>query len=281
MCFTVLAWKRHKDFPLLLGFNRDEFLKLEASPAAAWEEGRFFAGKHLPNSSNPGTWMGLSQDGRFAALTNVRDFRAYEQGKQSRGDIVRDYLRGDHSPQDYLKLLSSKGASFNPFNLLVGSRSEVHFFTNHPRSSQTEIKPGIHGFSNGKLNEAWPKVERGKAILRNLLEQSPSKWTQDMLALLADTHQPSDRELPDTHVGIGLERLCAPIFMQQEDIREVLGIAYGKKLPEGVDHTYGTRTSTVLMMGAEGKVQLTEVTFFQNKMIGRVDHEINIPISQS
>ena len=36
-----------------------------------------------------------------------------------------------------------------------------------------EVSPGIHGLSNGVLDEMWPKVEKGKLLLEviTLLQQ--------------------------------------------------------------------------------------------------------------
>ena len=65
--------------------------------------------------------LGVSRDGRFAALTNYRapfDIRA---GAPTRGKLVSDFLGGPSvAPLDYLGRLAEHAAVYNGFNLLVG-----------------------------------------------------------------------------------------------------------------------------------------------------------------
>lgn len=56
-----------------------------------------------------GTWLGMTRDGRFAALTNYRDPNEV-QGQFSRGDIVRNFLANNDTPVDFIhKLSNNKG----------------------------------------------------------------------------------------------------------------------------------------------------------------------------
>ena len=52
---------------------------------------------------------------------------------------------------------------------------QVAYLTNRgPHDAQpAEVSPGIHGLSNGVLDETWPKVEKGKLMLevKALLQQ--------------------------------------------------------------------------------------------------------------
>jgi uncharacterized protein with NRDE domain len=70
MCLILLAWKAHPRFPLVVAANRDEFHGRAAAAAGFWRDHpRILAGRDLEAK---GTWMGLSRDGRFAAVTNYR-----------------------------------------------------------------------------------------------------------------------------------------------------------------------------------------------------------------
>lgn len=87
MCLIVLAWQAHPHYPLVVAANRDEFLARPASPAHWWTDApALLGGRDLEGG---GTWMGLSRDGRFAALTNYRDPSQKRSGLPSRGLLVR------------------------------------------------------------------------------------------------------------------------------------------------------------------------------------------------
>ncbi len=54
---------------MILAFNRDEFLNRPTAPAS-WEDD-ILAGRDLASGKKGGTWMAISQNGKFAMLTNV------------------------------------------------------------------------------------------------------------------------------------------------------------------------------------------------------------------
>jgi len=84
---VVFAWRVHPRYPLVLAANRDEFFSRPASPAHWWTDApNLLAGRDLEAG---GTWMGLSRNGRFAALTNYRDPSRHVSGAPSRGALVR------------------------------------------------------------------------------------------------------------------------------------------------------------------------------------------------
>ncbi len=83
-------------------------------------------------------------------------------------------------------------------------------------------------------------VKGKEGISRILAAPGPIKQ-ESLFELLADKSVPDDADLPDTGVGIEWERLLSPIFINA-----------GK---------YGTRASTVLLMGTDGRVEFTERNF--------------------
>ena len=71
MCLLVLAYRCHPEFPLIVAANRDEFFQRPTAAADFWpDQPHVLAGRDLEQN---GTWMGVTKNGRFAALTNVRD----------------------------------------------------------------------------------------------------------------------------------------------------------------------------------------------------------------
>ena len=104
MCLLVFAHRADPRYPLVLAANRDEF---HARPPRGL---RVLAGIPGPaRRARPGprgTWMGLTRDGRFAAITNFRD-PARTAPAPARGELPLNYLAGGQPPQAFLGTCSS------------------------------------------------------------------------------------------------------------------------------------------------------------------------------
>jgi uncharacterized protein with NRDE domain len=89
MCLAVLALHMHPRWPLVIAANRDEFHDRETAPMNWWDGSspRILAGQDLAAG---GTWMGASEHGRLALLTNVRDPLRQRGDAPSRGALVTD-----------------------------------------------------------------------------------------------------------------------------------------------------------------------------------------------
>jgi uncharacterized protein with NRDE domain len=224
MCLIVLAWQAHPEYPLVLAANRDEFHHRPARPARFWEEApELLAGRDL---SAGGTWLGVTRHGRFAALTNFREPGA-AAGVRSRGLLVSAFLQGDMTPLAYAQEVADQAAHYSGFNLLVGDAGTLVAVGNRG-TPPTLLEPGVHGLSNHLLDTPWPKVQRSRAALAALL---PSPRRENLLALLADDRPAPDDALPDTGIGLPMERALSPVFIRAPG--------------------YGTRASSVLLLGRE------------------------------
>ena len=113
----------------------------------------------------------------------------------SRGFLVKDFLFGKESPQSYLKEIKSVGGQYNGFNLLVGDRAELFYYSNRGNRIQ-KIKPGIYGLSNHLLDTPWPKIAKGKDALKILLENNEKVNPENIFAMLKDGAFPPDRLAP-------------------------------------------------------------------------------------
>ena len=239
MCLILFAHGVHPVYRLVVAANRDEFYARPTAPAGWWEDApEVLAGRDLRSG---GTWMGITHGGRFAAVTNFRDPGAEQSQAPSRGHLVSEFLRSEAPPGEYLDLLVARAAQFNGFNLLVGDTDGIWYFGNRS-GGPVELNAGIYGLSNHLLNTPWPKVERGRQALRDLLSITGEPLTQALLQTLADVEPPPDQHLPDTGVGREWERALASPFITT---------------PE-----YGTRSSTVLLVGRDEdeEVMLVERT---------------------
>ena len=238
MCLIVFCWQVVPGLPLMAAANRDEFYDRPASPADWWEDHpNIFAGRDLQGG---GTWLGITREGRFAALTNVRAPGERRPEAPTRGTLVANFLASDLSPADYLDQLAGDASAYNGFNLLVGDKDRLHWFSNKaggdPRNGQP-LTPGIYGLSNALLDTPWPKVTRAKAQFCSLLCQGAPAETY--FEMLSDSTRASDCRLPDTGIGIERERELSSIFI-------------------GVPG-YGTRNSTLVRLTGDGSATLTEV----------------------
>lgn len=233
MCLINLRFHDHPNYKLIVAANRDEFYSRPTAPAQFWEdEPGLLAGRDLLQM---GTWLGITRSGRFASLTNFRDPTLETVGKKSRGDLVRAYLTGTESPQEFLSALDGK--DYSGFNVILGNPDELLYY-NNIEGSISKLPPGVHGLSNHFLNTSWPKVIKGTAGLKAVSEGRETVETEELFMLLADAEQARNDELPHTGVGHELEKQLSPLFIRIGD--------------------YGTRSSTVLTIGYDNQVMFTE-----------------------
>ena len=243
MCLIVFAWKQHPRYRLVLLGNRDEFHARPSAPAHPHEDAPgVHGGRDLVQG---GSWLLASATDRYAAVTNFRDGRARADAQaRSRGLLVDGFVRSDAAPHAWLAELSLQSPEYGAFNLLVCTGNEMHFASNRPRFRHRPLKPGVYALSNGDFDAPWPKTQRVRAALLAWLdtEASMDDWPpiHTLWAALADTEPAPDAELPDTGVGLVLERALSPPFISG---------------PE-----YGTRASSLLLVD-EGEVVLHERSF--------------------
>ena len=131
-----------------------------------------------------GTWLGVTAEGRFAALTNVGGSTPPGPGAPSRGRLPLDFLRGALGARAYAREVSREADRYSGFNLLLADRDGVHCVTNRGDERLTELAPGCHGLGNARLNAMEPKVKGGLAEFRRRLGTELA--TDELFALLAD-----------------------------------------------------------------------------------------------
>jgi uncharacterized protein with NRDE domain len=170
VCLILLAWKQHPDYPLVLAANRDEYYQRPTAVAGPWQEyPGIIGGRDLLQG---GSWLAMSPNGRFAAVTNFRESPPAVDPPRSRGRLVRDFLLDTCSPADYLARTEQQGSLYCGFSLLVGDRCSVGYVSNRGAGYRL-LEPGLYGISNALLDTPWPKVVAGKERLKALLATSP------------------------------------------------------------------------------------------------------------
>lgn len=227
MCLLVMAYRVHPVYPLVVAANRDEFFRRPTAAADFWSDRPdLLAGRDLEQG---GTWMGVTRSRRFAALTNVRNPKAIQPAAKSRGLIVSDFLLGNTTAATFVDDLKERGQHYNGFNVIVADADNLAYFNSVTLDSRT-LSPGIYGLSNHRLDTPWPKITWSKAALERALSKDGQALEADLFALLMDRVRADDAALPDTGVGLDKERWLSPVFISGQE--------------------YGTRCSTVLMVGA-------------------------------
>jgi uncharacterized protein with NRDE domain len=169
MCLIVLAWRARPSYPLVVAANRDEFHARPASPAAFWRDApSILAGRDLQAQ---GTWMGVSRDGRFAAVTNYRG-GTEPSAPNSRGSLVTGFLSSAACPKDFIFEVQKN--QYSGFNLLLANQDELWWFSNRGGSPRS-LEPGYYGLGNLLLDD--PEVSPAKDRFRIALEAGPSVET--------------------------------------------------------------------------------------------------------
>lgn len=235
MCLIVFTWQLNPDFPLILAGNRDEFFARPTREAHFWDEHpHIFGGRDLKDG---GGWFALGKNGRFAGVTNVREPRQNPQAR-SRGLIVQAFLAGELSALNFAQNLHAEGEAYNGFNALFSDGESLVYTSNRNNQTPRELPPGHYGLSNHALNTPWPKVVRAVDALKRAPKQAPAQLSEYLLGIMKDQQSADDILLPNTGVGLELERMLAPIFIRGGD--------------------YGTRTTTVVIREKSGKCHFVE-----------------------
>jgi uncharacterized protein with NRDE domain len=237
MCLLVFQYDAHPEYSLVFAGNRDEFYGRPTAPAEFWDDApHVLAGRDLKAG---GTWMGVTRNGHWGVVTNIRDQHPRREDARSRGTLVADYLREEPAPRPYLDRVAADAGHYNGFNLLLGTPTSLYYLSNREATVES-VATGVHGLSNDRLDTPWPKVRRAKVGLRRRLE-AEEITPEALLDLLDDRRPAPDDQLPETGFGKERERMLSPIFIDGE--------------------RYGTRASTVLLIDRAGTVTFVERTF--------------------
>lgn len=236
MCLVFVSVKQHPKYKLVIAANRDEFYARKTAPAHFWSDHpEIVGGRDLEAN---GTWLGVSTKGRVALVTNFRDLRNLKKNAPSRGQLVTDALLTDQPADAYLHTVMPRAHAYNGFNLIAGTVDDLWYYSNFS-TGITKLETGSYGLSNHLLDTPWPKVRLGKEAFNRIIA---GDFTPDDLFTMLHNHDVAgDDELPDTGVGLELERVLSAMFIKSPG--------------------YGTRSSSVVLADYEGNVFFTERVF--------------------
>jgi uncharacterized protein with NRDE domain len=217
MCTVLILNQVREDHPVVVAANRDEYLARPSLPPSVLHESpRVVAGLDAERS---GTWMGATDGGFLAALTNYRGGAGPDKSLRSRGEIVMQVLRAGGIDAADAWLASIDPRAYNGFNLLYGDASRLRVAYAHgggaDRLAIEDVPHGVHVLPNDRIDS--PRSARTAIALTAADRVARLPWEG-----LVD----GVRTILGDHSLAGLDGICM-------------------HLPE---FSYGTRSSTILAL---------------------------------
>tara|TARA_Y100000588_G_scaffold303940_1_gene326587 strand:- start:285 stop:1070 length:786 start_codon:yes stop_codon:yes gene_type:complete len=241
MCFVAVSLGIHPEFPLIIAANRDEYFSRPTEPLARWPGWpTVIAGRDLTGG---GTWLGLSQAGRFAALTNCRtDAVSAKPGSLSRGTIVKDFLLGAGDVLSDVESGVLAGRSdYGGFNLIAGTASNVSILSNAAQFHASETS-GVFVLSNCPPDVEWPKTQIGAKRFSELLQsQGKGENLESALFGFLANPEPMESAADERDDNPGAQLLERVVFVRGSQ--------------------YGTRASSVVLVNHNQHAVFFERTF--------------------
>jgi uncharacterized protein with NRDE domain len=225
MC-TIIAFHRvHPAASLVIAANRDEFYARPSAPPHLLDaERRIYGGRDLQAG---GTWLGVTPDGLFVAVTNQRTMAPPDPSRHSRGELVLQALRCRALDDVRALIASLDGRTYNPFNLLFGDGRElcVAYAREQREIAIESFAPGVVVLANDRVGAPeYPKTHRAEELV------TPPPSLEGLEAVLADHEKPPLEASPEPPEGSRFNR---------EFLRELQALCIHTPL-------YGTRSASIL-----------------------------------
>lgn len=235
MCLIVFAWQAHPDYRLILAGNRDELYRRPAQAMNWWADAPgVLGGRDLQAG---GTWLAVNRNGRLAAVTNYRETPGGRQRPRSRGELVSGFVQGQQTPGAWCNRIP--GDEYAGFCLLAADNDSLYYTSNRGNGA-TRLDTGIYGLSNASLDTPWPKLVRCRDGLSRLIDKNRVN-PGALFELLADTTPAPADQVDNEHLPYDVARAVSAPFIRTRD--------------------YGTRCTTVLLVGHDGRALVTERRF--------------------
>jgi uncharacterized protein with NRDE domain len=177
VCTIIVLNQVSAHWPVVLASNRDELFARPAGPPRLWPgQPRVIA---PVDQLKGGTWMGVSEGGFFAAVTNQRTWGGNADERLSRGDLVMSLLRAGNHGRAREFLAGVDARQYNPFNLLFGDATSLAL--GYGRSHRAEVQiadvpKGVHVLANDELDSpSVPKVETIRRRLEGADQLGPER----------------------------------------------------------------------------------------------------------
>jgi len=235
------AWEQElaKRYRLVIASNRDEILSRPADRLGRWSGTKVIGGR---DRSGGGTWLGMTDGGRWSCILNVREPEQAPTDAPSRGALCANFLLGESTPEAAARAAVRDGAQYASFNVVFGANNDAWHACN--RSGAVQMPRGVSVITNAApgLDAPWPTAERGRARFAEALRDAvDDALVEALFDVLADgTKLPlSPTRMPDS-VEDRLCYICVP------------------PVEVSPNKLWGTRTHTLFLVRADGRVEAVE-----------------------
>ena len=234
MCIVLIAKNTIKDFPLIILANRDEYFERETRSLGLWKKNKeILAGMDLRAG---GTWLGATNSGRVAALTNLPSIEKAPGKTKSRGLLIKDFFTKNITAYQYTTLLKESKNQFLGFNLVVGEKDSLIHYSN-ANGQISILEDGIHIMTNSIFNDNWPKSKNLRESVKKILIEKPCNLIDSFFSVLG----------PSLNVHPSNNSYTDSVFVTGE--------------------SYGTRSSSVLMFHKDGGSSFNERTYNKRQVV--------------
>lgn len=152
MCTVVILRQPDSPWPVIIAANRDEMAaRLWRPPARHWEDHpHVIAGI---DEEAGGTWMGLNDDGLFAAVLNRPGSLGPASDKRSRGELPLEALSHAEAREAADALANLDGRAYRSFNMLICDANDAFWLRSTGDSAKVEATPVPTGLSMLTAND--------------------------------------------------------------------------------------------------------------------------------
>ena len=239
-----------------------------------------------------GTWLGITRQGRIAVLVNFHENQTPVETARSRGAIVNAWLKLppesretiDEFIRDYVSDDAVKDVG--GFSILLGQLrnskaddvgcriNSLAVVSNRSKTAGKPIwitgSPGeAHGMSNSAIDDPWPKVHKGCALLDEAITKSVylQEAEDDLLKRLFAVLSVNDLPAPDpgepfeSYLGKSRHSIFIPAFKVPVAVPVTPSASASTSNAES-NIRYGTQAQTVILVDSHFRVKFVERTLY-------------------
>lgn len=241
MCLVTFLKDAHPDYPFVMLANRDELYDRPSAAIHRWPEyPQVTAGVDLKEY---GTWLGYTDDGRFIAVLN-HPFVKWEptiDPPRSRGQLLKDYLTGDYSVDEFEAYIQKKRTEYNGYHLVYGTFEDLRYYSN-VEDTQSTFEKGFYCLANTNDDMSNHRVDRSHELLEQYMNEYTGEFTLESLTkYFIDKEVASDLETYPKELDYEMAQNNSSIFIEGEE--------------------FGTVGTTAIVLQKDGTLQVREVKY--------------------
>ncbi len=176
MCTTIILHNYIKNFPLIIGNNRDEFTRRNFVPPMILSRDPYVVG--AKDLERGGTWLGINERRIFINILNKwkKDKNFFgSKDYESRGTLVTDLLKEQTLDNIFAKLKRINDTEYLPFYMVISNIEKVYFIEFDRNLTINDISDKITIVGNLGFTEKWNKYHQGYNYLKNNLIKEKEK----------------------------------------------------------------------------------------------------------